>query len=389
MRKLIAIVAALLLLPGVAPAQGVKVSNLPAATTLNGSELVPIVQGGATVRTTTSAVAALVAPSTVAANTVQGNFTALTALPAPNTMPSCPDTGTNHLNYVAGSGIVCGTAGGGGGGGTPGGSSGQLQWNNGGAFGGTSAVTTTGTSLSFTSSTGTAPFAVSSTTNVPNLNASSLGGATFAAPGTIGSTAPSSGAFTTVSASTPIPITSGGTGGATAAAAQSNLAIGEVLVNSSSFTASGGPTVALPATYKAYRLVIWQLQNTSSGFSQGQFSYDGGSTYKSGASDYNRSSIFSTSPVSGAAASSIAMGGTTDVSTTIGTSIDCVMYLQPVSGSVSTVSCTTSGVNTANSLSGVNTGYTAVVYGTPNFFRWVPSAGTVTGRFALYGIMGF
>lgn len=46
---------------------------------------------------------------------------------------------------------------------------------------------------SFTSSvaTGTAPLFVTSTTNVANLNASSLNGATFAAPGIIGGTTPS------------------------------------------------------------------------------------------------------------------------------------------------------------------------------------------------------
>jgi hypothetical protein len=51
-----------------------------------------------------------------------------------------------------------------------------------------------------TVATGTAPFVVASTTNIPNLNASSLNGATFAAPGAIGSVAASTGAFTTLSA---------------------------------------------------------------------------------------------------------------------------------------------------------------------------------------------
>lgn len=44
---------------------------------------------------------------------------------------------------------------------------------------------------------GTPPLAVISKTNVPNLNASSLNGATFASPGEIGSTTPGSGTFTT------------------------------------------------------------------------------------------------------------------------------------------------------------------------------------------------
>jgi trimeric autotransporter adhesin len=64
----------------------------------------------------------------------------------------------------------------------------------------------TGTSLSVSGSltstvaTGTAPLVVTSTTNVANLNASSLNGVTFAAPGAIGSGTPSTGAFTTISA---------------------------------------------------------------------------------------------------------------------------------------------------------------------------------------------
>jgi hypothetical protein len=45
------------------------------------------------------------------------------------------------------------------------------------------------------------PFSVSSTTNVPNLNASLLNGNTFASPGAIGGTTPSSGSFTTLAAS--------------------------------------------------------------------------------------------------------------------------------------------------------------------------------------------
>ncbi len=67
---------------------------------------------------------------------------------------------------------------------------------------GTGLFTTLGVNGQFTStlSTGTAPFVVASTTNVANLNASSLSGATFAAPGAIGSGTPSTGAFTTLSA---------------------------------------------------------------------------------------------------------------------------------------------------------------------------------------------
>ena len=58
------------------------------------------------------------------------------------------------------------------------------------------------TTVTSTIATGTAPFTVASTTNVANLNASSLNGATFAIPGAIGSTTASTGAFTTLTAST-------------------------------------------------------------------------------------------------------------------------------------------------------------------------------------------
>jgi len=58
--------------------------------------------------------------------------------------------------------------------------------------------------ITSTLATGTAPFTVASTTNVANLNASSLSGATFASPGAIGSTTAGTGAFTTLAASSTV-----------------------------------------------------------------------------------------------------------------------------------------------------------------------------------------
>lgn len=75
-----------------------------------------------------------------------------------------------------------------------------------GAIGGTTPGSVAATTISATGqitstlATGTAPLVVASTTNVANLNASSLSGATFAAPGPIGSGTPGTGAFTTLSA---------------------------------------------------------------------------------------------------------------------------------------------------------------------------------------------
>jgi len=74
--------------------------------------------------------------------------------------------------------------------------------------------TVSATTFTSTVSTGTAPFTVSSTTNVANLNASSLSGATFAAPGAIGGGTPGSGAFTTLTGTSSITLgANGGTGG--------------------------------------------------------------------------------------------------------------------------------------------------------------------------------
>jgi hypothetical protein len=60
-----------------------------------------------------------------------------------------------------------------------------------------SAILTNGI-IKSTVTTGTAPFVVASSTNIPNLNASSLNGATFASPGIIGGTSASSATFTGV-----------------------------------------------------------------------------------------------------------------------------------------------------------------------------------------------
>ncbi len=69
-----------------------------------------------------------------------------------------------------------------------------------GTVGATTATTGRFTTVQSTIAIGTPPFSVTSTTVVTNLNASFLGGQTFAGPGPIGSTTASTGAFTTLSA---------------------------------------------------------------------------------------------------------------------------------------------------------------------------------------------
>lgn len=82
-----------------------------------------------------------------------------------------------------------------------------------GAIGGTTPAAGAFTTVSATGqvtstlANGTAPLVVASSTNVANLNASSLSGATMSAPGAIGGGTPSTGAFTTLTATTPATAT--------------------------------------------------------------------------------------------------------------------------------------------------------------------------------------
>jgi hypothetical protein len=115
----------------------------------------------------------------------------------------------------------------------------------------------TGTSLSVTGqltstvSTGTAPLVVSSTTNVPNLNASSLGGATFAAPGPIGGGTPSTGAFAGLTVTSSLTAT-----GLVTLADHATQATNTVIGNATSGTAS--PTaLAVGSCSTAASAVIW------------------------------------------------------------------------------------------------------------------------------------
>jgi hypothetical protein len=91
--------------------------------------------------------------------------------------------------------------------GSPAGSNTYVQYNASGSFGANAGFTSntsgdvTVRTLTSTVSTGTAPFAVSSATNVANLNASSLNGATFGAPGTIGGSTPGTVNFSTLTPS--------------------------------------------------------------------------------------------------------------------------------------------------------------------------------------------
>lgn len=97
--------------------------------------------------------------------------------------------------------------------------------------------------LTSTLATGTAPFVVASTTNVANLNASSLNGATFASPGPIGSTTASTGKFTTLTSTGVTDLANAGASNVTIA----TTGTGNVTVGNSTgtfaLTSSGGLNV--------------------------------------------------------------------------------------------------------------------------------------------------
>ena len=109
-----------------------------------------------------------------------------------------------------------------------------------------------------TVATGTAPLVVASTTNIPNLNASSLNGATFAAPGAIGSGTASTGVFTALTAPS---LTS---------AAASNLTLGTGTFGTALtfMSATGAATFASISTFQSGALfssAVAAIDTASSG----------------------------------------------------------------------------------------------------------------------------
>jgi len=159
---------------------------------------------------------------------------------------SATSTAANGLNLSAGCFAINGTCVGGGGGGTPGGSNGQIEFDNGGAFGGIAnsffnsslGAMTYGTSTAqyglLTLGTSTAPQLLLSD-NTPGDNMWSLrsiGNSLYIATST--ATATSSSAALTidkngnVTLATALSLANGGTGATSASAARSNLGLGSV-----------------------------------------------------------------------------------------------------------------------------------------------------------------
>lgn len=131
----------------------------------------------------------------------------------------------------------------------------------------TSSGGVSGTQLTSTVSTGTAPLVVSSTTNVANLNASSLNGATFAAPGAIGSTTASTGKFTTLTEtnlliSNTAPTISSGFGTSPSISANNGTASFRVTVGTGGSASSG--VIGLPTAATGWNCFATDITTNSS-----------------------------------------------------------------------------------------------------------------------------
>lgn len=100
---------------------------LPGASSLGGVESIAVVSHQFLTGISTSGVPSAAQPAaadlsdgvigtgpimlgTSAANTMWGNWGSSSASAAAKSMPSCPDTTGNHLNYISGTGITCGTS---------------------------------------------------------------------------------------------------------------------------------------------------------------------------------------------------------------------------------------------------------------------------------------
>lgn len=183
MKKLFLLLAALLAHTAFAQT---TITALPAASALGGTEVTPCDQSGTTTKCSVAQINSYIVSL--------GNGTGLVALTSsPNFItPAIKGSSTGVTTIAsANAGATNYTA--------------TLPANNG-TLGELnlvqtwSAAQTFNQPAAFTIATGTAPFSVSSTTNVPNLNASSLSGATFASPGAIGGTSPGAGTFLALTA---------------------------------------------------------------------------------------------------------------------------------------------------------------------------------------------
>lgn len=190
----------------------------------------------------------------------------------------------------------------------------------------------------------------------------------------------------------PVPVANGGTGAATGALAQVNLGFGEYLISSSTFTASAGPAFTLSG-YNSYRLQIIGLIPSGTPTLTLQLSFDGGATYKAGASDYAYASQ-RWAGVSGfmnsAAATAMSLtGASIDATASKANEIEMTIAGPKAAGFGVSAKWLLGYFSGGTYITEIGTGQIVPGYGTPTNARIVPSAGTLSGGYALYGRIGF
>jgi hypothetical protein len=75
----------------------------------NNSDVLSLINGSGVIETFPTT-AGTILGGTYGANTMPGNWTSSPGSAASNAMPSCADSGGDHLNYVSGTGITCGSS---------------------------------------------------------------------------------------------------------------------------------------------------------------------------------------------------------------------------------------------------------------------------------------
>lgn len=176
---------------------------------------------------------------------------------------------------------------------------------------------------------------------------------------------------------------------------------GVVRTAATAFTTAATVDIPLtndPTGCRAWEIVIFDLIMSTTGTLQLRLSYDGGSTFKAGGTDYSQGLIFNAASVGSAFASDTGVLGllSTGSSQTPANKPGLVKatVITPNSGSSATVVQSeaslydiTGGAPLPQRFSATNYGLGA--YGRATHLRFLPSAGTVTGSYMVKALRGY
>lgn len=183
---------------------------------------------------------------------------------------------------------------------------------------------------------------------------------------------------------------------ANALTARTNMGDGQNLVNSSTFTTSGGPTSALPSGFRYFHVALTDIVPSTGLTLAVQFSFDGGSTWKAGASDYQYTGI----DVGCCAAATVLWGSTAATSipmlATAAYTIQALanennvfifdIYMPSTSAFATRIIGRSSFLATGNPpVTSTWSGKIISGYGIPTNVRVITNTGTIAGSMAVYG----